>query len=171
MAKEDTNRDMTKPWRPVHGPRPIAALVPSVTKAAFRRAGAATAQLMDAWSGIVGPALADLTTPRRLTQGTLTIACSGPTAMELQHLATELTARINTHLGAGTVKRLRFVQSTVVQPPPVPRPRPTPAMEASANAAVAHLPEGPLRDALAALGRAVLTESASRIGKQPRTRY
>ena len=45
---------------------------------------------MEAWSGIVGPILADLTVPRRLSQGTLTIGCSGPVAMELQHLSTEL---------------------------------------------------------------------------------
>ena len=40
-------------------------------------------------------------------------------------------------------------------------------MAAAASEAVAHLPEGPLRDALAALGRAVLSESPSRLEANP----
>ena len=169
--KDMTPRDITKVWRPVHGPRPIAALVPVVAKTAFRRGGQGTAHLMEAWSGIVGPILADLTIPRSLSQGTLTIGCSGPVAMELQHLSTELLNRVNQYLGAQTVHRLRFVQIRIVRAPPKPRPPPSPAAEKAAEAAVAHLPEGPLRTALAALGRAVHSESASRLGKQPNTRF
>jgi hypothetical protein len=90
--------------------------------------------------------------------------------MELQHLSTELMDRINQYLGSQTVRRLRFVQILTARPKPKPRPRLTEAMELAASEAVAHLPEGPLRAALAALGRAVMTESASRLGKQPRTR-
>ena len=51
------------------------------------------------WPTIVGPAIAAVTMPRRLHGGTLTIACAGPIAMELQHLAREVIERINTHLG------------------------------------------------------------------------
>ncbi|MGN6816220.1 MAG: DUF721 domain-containing protein, partial [Solirubrobacterales bacterium] len=50
-----------------------------------------------------------LTVPRRLHGGTLSVACAGPVAMELQHLAPELLARINAHLGRPVVERLRFV--------------------------------------------------------------
>ncbi len=161
---------MTKDWRPVHGPRPLAALVPALIKPAFAQAGPGVAQLMEAWPGIVGPSLADATTPKKLGQGSLTIACSGPVAMELQHLSVELTARINQYLGNQTVQRLRFVQTRTIRPPARAAPRPTPATVKAADDAVADLPEGPLRAALAGLGRAVLTESASRLGKQPRTR-
>ena len=73
---------------------------------------------MEAWSGIVGPILADMTVPRRLSQGTLTIGCSGPVAMELQHLSTELLNRVNQYLGAQTVHRLRFVQIRMIRVPP-----------------------------------------------------
>jgi hypothetical protein len=63
-------------------------------------------------------------------------------------------ARINGHLGRVAVTRLRFVQDA---PAALPRPRPPrPAAVAQARAAVAGLPEGDLRDALEALGRAVL---------------
>jgi hypothetical protein len=165
MADDDTHLDMTKVARRVHGPRPIAALVPAVARAAFKNASPGVAQLMEAWAEIVGASLAAVTVPRRLVQGTLTINCSGPVAMELQHLSSELTDRINQYLGARTVRQLRFLQNMPARSPARPRLPPAKAVEEAASAAVSHLPEGPLRSALAALGRAVLTESASRLGK------
>ena len=120
---------------------------------------------------MVGPALAEVTVPRRLTQGTLTIGCSGPVAMELQHLTTELIGRINQYLGSPAVRHLRFVQTVTAAAPSRSTPRPSEAVKMAVSEAVADLPDGPLRSALASLGRAVLTESASRLGKQPRTRY
>ncbi len=148
---------MTTGVRHVYGPRPIGALVPGLTRAAFRRRAPATAQVLADWALIVGPALAAVTVPRRLAAGTLTVACAGPVALELQHLTTQLLARINTHLGAPTVQRLRFVQDAPPSPPaPAPRPSPDAAGLARVEAAVAGLPEGPLRVALAALGRAAL---------------
>lgn len=171
MAKDVTGRDMTKDWRHVHGPRPVGALVPAIVRPIFARAAPGVGGLMEAWPGIVGPALADAASPKRLGRGTLTIACSGPVALELQHLSVELTGRINQYLGSQAVQRLRFVQTQTQRPRPLARAAPASAaaMEAAA-AAVADLPEGPLRTALVNLGRAVITESASRLGKQPRTR-
>jgi hypothetical protein len=125
---------------------------------------------MEAWTGIVGPTLAEVTIPRRLGQGTLTIGCSGPVAMELQHLSSEVLGRINQYLGSQAVLRLRFVQITAARAPVQPRPHPTKAIEAAAAESVSHLPEGPLRTALAELGRAVLSESASRLRQQPHTK-
>ena len=110
MAVKDTKSGMAAPPRHVYGPRPVGALVPGLTRAAFRRRAPGTAQVLADWSSIVGPALAAVTLPRRLGAGTLTIACSGPIAMELQHLSGELIARINTALGPGVVKTLRFLQ-------------------------------------------------------------
>ncbi len=76
--------------------------------------------------------------------------------MELQHLAPTLMARINTHLGQVAVTRLRFVPDTVAGPelPPARVPN-----VAAADLAVAGLPPGRLRDALQALGSAVLSTS------------
>ena len=170
MADDNTRVGMTNGRRPVHGARSIAALVPVVARNAFNRTAPGVSQLMEAWAGIVGPGLAQAATPRRLSQGTLTIGCSGPVAMELQHLATELTARINQYLGSQIVRRLRLVQTGAVQKPVRTVSLPTKAIETAASDAVADLPAGPLRAALEALGQAVLTESASRLGRQPRTR-
>ena len=140
--------------RHIYGPRPVGALVPRLVRAAFRKRSPATAQVIADWEAIVGPMLAEVTTPRRLAAGTLTLACAGPVALELQHLAPALIERINAQLGRTVVERLRFVQDPR-PPPPAPRPVP-PAANAAAERAVARLPEGPLRDALLALGRAVL---------------
>lgn len=169
MADDGTQQGMTKVLARVHGPRSIAAVVPPITRVAFNRTAPGVAQLIEAWVGIVGPGLAEATTPRRLARGTLTIGCSGPMAMELQHLSSELIGRINQYLGSQAVRRLRLVQ-TAAQSHVRGADCTTTAVELAAAEAVGDLPDGPLRAALTALGRAVLTESASRLGKQPRTR-
>jgi len=144
--------------RHVYGPRPVGTLMPRLTRAAFRRRAPATAQVLADWAAIVGPAIAAVTTPRRLAAGTLTIACAGPIAMELQHLAGEVIARINGHLGHQTVTTLRFVQTPEFAPPvTAPKPPPDPRRLAAVEAALADLPPGELRGALASLGRAMLT--------------
>ncbi|MBV8458233.1 MAG: DUF721 domain-containing protein [Acetobacteraceae bacterium] len=156
MAAGDTKGDIAAGARHVYGPRPVGALVPQVTRLAFRRHSAASARIMADWAAIVGPALAAVTIPRRLAAGTLTLACSGPVAVELQHLAAQLIERINTHLGGTPVQLLRFVQGTQPARPMPPRAKiPTTAQKA-AQRAVADIPEGPLREALAALGVAVI---------------
>jgi hypothetical protein len=153
---------MASDARHVYGARPLGALVPHLTRPAFRRRAPATAQVLADWSAIVGPAIAAVATPRLLVSGTLTIACAGPIAMELQYLGGELIARINTHLGTQVVNGLRFVQ-TIARDAPAPQQLAAldPADQAQAEGAVSHLPEGELRTALAALGGAILARAKS----------
>ena len=102
------------------------------------------------WEAVIGPALAAVTVPRRLHGGTLTLACSGPVAMELQHLSEWVLARVNAYLGSRVAERLRIVQvlPPAARPPSRPGPtRPEPKLPG--------IPPGPLRDALALLGRAI----------------
>lgn len=149
MAKDEGGRRF--PAAPVA----LGSLIPSLTRPAFRRKSPAGAQLLADWAQIVGPALAAVTSPVRVTAGTLTLACAGPVAMELQHLAPELVARINGHLGRIVVERLRFVQ----QAPGAPRPAAPPSRPAPVPGGVrdrlAALPEGELRLALENLARGV----------------
>ena len=130
---------------------PIGAILPTITRQAYRAHGPALAQLLADWPELIGPALAAIAQPRRLSAATLTLGCAGPAALELQHVAAALVQRINGHYGRQVVQRIRFVH----QPPaavdgqagllrPVPR-----------AATVGGIPDGPLRDALAALGGAV----------------
>ncbi len=136
-----------------HGPTAIGALVPAVVRPAFRTQGAAVAQLMADWPAVVGHALALSTTPRRFAAGTLTLGCSGPVALELQHLSGPLLERINGHLGRAAVQRLRFVQEAPK------RPETQVALRVqAAPVAVPDFPDGPLRDALAALGGAMQSD-------------
>jgi hypothetical protein len=143
--------------RYVFGPRPLAALVPPLLRPAFRRRAPATAQVLADWEAIVGPGFAAMTTPLRLSGGTLAIGCTGTVAMELQHQSNELRGRVNAHLGQIVVVRLRFAQVAPAARPASPAQPARPAV-AAARAAVADLPPGELRDALERLGRAVLTD-------------
>lgn len=154
---DDTKPDMTKEYHRVYGARGVGALIPGIARPAFRRRSPAAAQILADWAGIVGPELAANTVPRRLQNGRLAIACAGPVAMELQHLAPQLIARINAHVGQALVTELRFTQDhlpiavTALPPPPSPSARAIAAVAKKVSA----LPEGPLRDALEALGRTV----------------
>jgi hypothetical protein len=155
MAKDSEKRDAFTPARSPYGPRPLGALIPALTRPVFRKKSPAGAQLMADWAEVVGPALAAVTTPRRLSSGTLTIACAGPVAMELAHLGPQLIARINGHLGKVTVERLRFVQQAAGPGPAPPRPAPDAPLPSQVEQAVSTVPGEELRAALAKLGRGV----------------
>jgi hypothetical protein len=161
MAGDDTGKLMPARSGILQGPRPVGALVPAVTRPAFRRQSPAAAQIMADWPEIVGPRVAAMTSPRRLDRGTLTIGCAGPTAMDLHYVGQELIARINAHVGSQQVHSLRFTQAGM-PPRRAPAALPPPEAPAEAEAAVAHLPGGELRDALAALGRVVLAKPRPR---------
>lgn len=150
MARDDGDR------RFLGGPRPLGALVPALTRPAFRRKSPAGAQIMADWPELVGPALAAVTQPVRLSSGTLTLACSGPVAMELQHLAPQLAGRINAALGRVAVERFRFVQRAPAGALPRPAPSPTPApLPARVESALAGIASPELREALARMARGV----------------
>ena len=140
----------------VWGPRALGALIPSLTRPVFRKKSPAGALLMADWAEVVGPSLAAVTCPKRVSGGTLTIGCVGPVAMELTHLAPELIARINGHVGKPLVERLRFVQQAAGSIAPArPKPRPEVTLPPRVEAAMESLPPGELREALAKLAQGV----------------
>ncbi len=131
------------------GPRTLGAVLPAVTRAAFKKRSPAGAGLMTDWPVVVGPAIAAMAAPMKLSGTTLTLAAPGPAAVELQMMAPELIARINAHAGRVLVEKLRFVQNPapVTAAKPLPPPRPV-----GVAPELADFPEGPLRDALRSLG-------------------
>jgi hypothetical protein len=158
MADDDTQSGMAGPARHVYGPRALGSLVPAVTRQTFRKHNPAAAQILADWEIIVGPKVASMTVPRRLDRGVLTIACAGPAAMDLHYMGVEVINRINTHLGGQPVHSLKFTQAGMPRKPPPIRPLPPEAIQEAA-AAVADLPDGELKSALAALGRVVIGRS------------
>jgi hypothetical protein len=142
----------------VYGPRPLGSVLPAITRQSFRKHNPASAQILADWQLIVGPRVASMTTPRRLHRGVLTIICDGPTAMDLHYMGVEVINRINTHLGGQPVHTLKFTQAGMPAKP-APAPRSPPEAIHEAEAAVAGLPDGDLKSALAALGRVVIGRS------------
>ena len=126
------------------------------------------------WREIVGDQLARVTRPQKLTKGrsgaggTLELRVAGPAALLVQHQSADILARVNLFLGPGAVDKLRIAQGPV-------KPLPTPAastkgarrriapLDAAAEAELARsveaAPDG-LKAALAALGRAVISDQA-----------
>ncbi len=138
--------------KPGFGSRSIGVLVSSVARPAFQSRSAGVAPLLANWAAIVGRALAGSTMPRRLSGGTLTLVCSGPVALELQHLSGPLAERINGHFGRVVVERFRFVQGSGGGLAAAAGPR---RVARAAPIEIAEMEAGELRDALARLGAAV----------------
>jgi len=129
-----------------YAPRGIAALLAPITRPAFRRRAPAAAQLLADWPQLAGVELAARAAPVKFAGGTLTLGCSGPTAMELQFAEAQIIARLNLGLGHNMVERLRFVQQSP-RLPATPQARPVPR-----NVALPEdLPQGELGEALARL--------------------
>ncbi len=147
-----------------HAPKPLGAILPPLVRPVLKKRAPSIAALLADWEAVVGPAIAAVAIPKRLAAGTLTLAASPPIALELQHLAPQLLARINIFLGAEAVTRLRFAPGAVAAPQrPAPAP-PSPEALARVAASVAPLPEGPLRAALEALGIALAAKAARHPG-------
>ncbi len=144
--------DNSDETRRAYATRSLSQLLPPVTRQAYKRRSPAAALLMSEWPSIVGPRLAAETAPRRLSGTQLTIACSGPMAMELAHLSGALIERINTASGRRIVERLRFVQDFTASPTPV-----VPVDNHVAAEPIEGMPPGELNDALARLRAAILT--------------
>lgn len=106
-------------------PRGIAAILAPVTRPAFRRRAPAAAQILADWPQLAGPELAARAMPVKFAGGTLTLGCTGPTAVELQYAAPQIISRLNLALGQTVVERLRFEQQTP-RPPATPPARPAP---------------------------------------------
>lgn len=168
MADDDTHTGMARRARFVYGPRAVGSLVPDITRQTYRKHNPASAQIVADWEIIVGPKVASMTVPRRLERGVLTIACAGPAAMDLHYMGLEVINRINTHLGGQPVHSLKFTQAGMPRKSPSVHPAPPEAIQ-EAEAAVADLPDGELKAALASLGRVVIgrsKHSTRRVKKQ-----
>lgn len=134
-------------------PRGIAALVAPILRPALRRRGASLATLIEDWPAIVGVAIAARSVPVKCAAGTLTLGCTGPDALELQHQVPALMARINLALGGAPVARVRFVDLPPGGDGGKPVARSGRRREVAVTEPCEGLPEGPIGEALARLRR------------------
>jgi hypothetical protein len=149
--------------------RPLGLKLNVLVKALDDKFGSTASSLHDRWPEIVGETLASRTEPIKLTaargnsSGVLELRVAGPFAALVQHQAQDIMARLDLVLGKGKVGRLRVVQGPISVATrkagrPVRRLRPPldAAIEAEIADGLSELPEGPLKQALAKLGREVM---------------
>lgn len=152
-----------RPWS-----QPLADLVGAAIDPVLARQGFGESALILHWDDIVGERLAAVSQPIKLVwpprparhaeaapqPATLQIRVEGAVAIELQHMADQLLARINAHLGWRCVGKLAFRQGPIERAAPgASRGRaPTPEALDRAGTRVAGIADEALRDALARLG-------------------
>jgi hypothetical protein len=167
-AAEILKRVRTRP--PRRPPSPVGRSLTPLVKALDARFGQGPGVLQARWKEIVGDALARRSEPMKIIKSraggaTLELKVDGPAATLVQHQAPEIIARLDLILGKGAVTRLRIVQGPVRvnadSPAPARRRKAQPldaAAEAELARGLAEQPDGPLKDALTRLGRAVLRQ-------------
>jgi hypothetical protein len=159
----------TRTRPPRRPPPPAGRALNKTLKELDARFGQGPGALIARWREIVGPEVAKRTEPVKLVKGrngqpsSLEIRVAGPAAAIIQHQAHDILARVNLFLGSDAVQKLRIVQGPLrpaaETAAPAPRKRAVPldaAKEAQLAKDLADAPDGPLKDALTRLGRAVL---------------
>lgn len=156
---------------------PVAAAAARVTGPLLKKRGLAEARIVTDWRAIAGDLVAGRSAPERLVRarksdrdggagGTLRLRVAGAWALEFQHMAPELVARINGYFGYPAVARIQLVQA----PLPTARRRSremvplTAEAEARIAARAAKIADPELRERVIALGRA-LEQRSARPGK------
>ena len=118
--------------------RSVGTFVPKLTRTAFEKFGFSTAALLTDWAQIVGPQLAQTTTPDRIrwpktveqdmsdgrtgqrSGATLHLSVDPARALDVQYKTGLIIDRINSYFGYRAVADLRIVQARVAMTPPPP---------------------------------------------------
>lgn len=88
-------------------PPPVSQALRALAARRGWRSHLAAGDLHAIWDQVVGPQLAERTTPLRLQGGVLVLAASSSLwAAEVRQLTRVITERINTRLGPGTVRQV-----------------------------------------------------------------
>lgn len=148
---------------------PVARLLQRVLTPAARRHGFAETAVLADWPAIVGPMMAKRCQPIKISRGrgksapgTLVVMASPVMALELQHAAPQIVDRVNTYFGYRAIAKLHLIGGRV-QTSPVIKPKKTIPLSDDQNEFIAEtasaIESDPLRNALAALGKAVMTKA------------
>ncbi len=158
------------------GAKRLAEFTPGLIAEALAARGLSEGSLIADWPAIVGEALArharpiELQWPPRAAKrdpdtpnipATLVLRVESAFALEAQHSASVIVARVNAHLGWRCVGKIAFRQGPL---PPVEKKRraapvPSEAAEAAARAVASAIEDDGLRDAVARLGAQAIDRS------------
>lgn len=134
-----------------YGIHQVANTIHIITRPAFKKQSPVNVHIMSDWVDIIGPHYGQITTPHRISNGTLTIACASTTATELQYIAQNIIQKINIYCGKQVIKKLNFLSKrTSLSKTPLRSQFSITAVE------IKDLPSGPLQEALARLGGQLL---------------
>ncbi len=162
------------------GPRPVAAILPKVTRKALGKQGFAHAALITDWKDVVGPELSRVSQPERLTfrqgerrNGTLHVRVLGAVATEMQHLAPIVIERVNRYFGFRAVSQLKLrhaarIAAATSKPSAPRRDAPRPRDEAAQRFAplLAAVGDDELEEILLRLAQGVLGRDSATIDRQ-----
>jgi len=146
--------------------RPLAEFLGACLSDAFKQQGFASAELVTRWADIVGPEIAAHAEPLKVQwpravgneapePGTLVLRVDGPTAIEIQHLATVILERVNRFFGWQAVDRLALRQAPLSRRGKKAAKVIDPEAAARIAATLPEIADDELRQALARLGAAV----------------
>jgi hypothetical protein len=163
--------------RDARGAKPLAEFTAAVLSEALAARGLGEASLIAGWPAIVGEAIArharpiELQWPPRaakrdpgapIAPATLVVRVEGSFALEAQHSAAVIVARVNAHLGWRCVAKIAFRQGPL---PPLKEghraaPATSDAAEAAARASASLIEDHGLREAVTRLGARAIDRSA-----------
>jgi hypothetical protein len=140
------------------GPRALLQDARSAAAGPFAAHGFDNPQLVLRWRDFAGPVLGQMSAPLSLSpEGLLTISADPSVALFLQHQTGPILQRVNTALGAATVRKVKVVKGTFRKPAPAAAPRALTAAERAWVSARASGPQDPdLRAALTKLGENIV---------------
>jgi hypothetical protein len=120
-----------------YGTPHVSKVLGRITGRTMNRRGFSDSRMLENWSAIVGPQLAAMSQPVRLSRrkggrdgedtagGVLTVKAEGAIALEIQHLAPQIIDRLNSYYGHAAISRLNIIQGPVTitpspfNPPPI----------------------------------------------------
>lgn len=120
-----------------YGTPHVSKVLGRITGRTMNRRGFSDSRMLENWSAIVGPQLAAMSQPVRLSRrksgrdgedtagGVLTVKAEGAIALEIQHLAPQIIDRLNSYYGHAAIARLNIIQGPVtitpspLNPPPI----------------------------------------------------
>ena len=120
-----------------YGTPHVSKVLGRITGRTMNRRGFSDSRMLENWSAIVGPQLAAMSQPVRLSRrksgrdgedtagGVLTVKAEGAIALEIQHLSPQIIDRLNSYYGHAAISRLNSLQGPVtitpspLNPPPI----------------------------------------------------